>query len=126
LLQLATTRGKLLELMMEKCRPGQRKCAEIGFTVGIMSLMDALFSIQMSDVLGNVQVLDEVRDALLHRHGDYGNMLSLVEQVEKAESGPALLSALGQLNLSAAELHDIQLAAFDWVNDYVEGVSSPE
>ncbi|MES2740795.1 MAG: EAL domain-containing protein [Pseudomonadota bacterium] len=125
LLQLATTRGKLLELMMEKRRPGQRKCAEIAFTVGIMSLMDALFSIEMSDVLGNVQVLDEVRDALLHRQGDYGNMLSLVEQVEKAESGPALLLALEQLNLSAAELNDIQLAAFDWVNGYVQGVSGP-
>ncbi len=123
LLQLATTRGKLLELMMEKLRPGQRNCADVGFTVGIMSLMDALFSMQMSDVVSSVKVQSEVRDALLFRHGDYGSMLNLVERVENAECGPELVAILRGLRLSAADLNAIQIAAFEWVNDYVEGVS---
>jgi EAL and modified HD-GYP domain-containing signal transduction protein len=122
LLQLATTRGKLLELMTEKLRPGERKSADVGFTVGIMSLMDALFSIRMCDVLGNVNVLDEVRDALLFREGDYGSMLSLIEHVEQADCGPAMVGTLRRLHLSPGELHQIQLAAFDWVNEYVDGV----
>jgi EAL and modified HD-GYP domain-containing signal transduction protein len=123
LLQLATTRGKLLELMVEKLRPGQRNCADVGFTVGIMSLMDALFSMQMSDVVSSVKVQSEVRDALLFRHGDYGSMLNLVERVENAECGPELVAILRGLRLSAADLNAIQIAAFEWVNDYVEGVS---
>jgi EAL and modified HD-GYP domain-containing signal transduction protein len=40
LLQLATTRGKTMELMVEQRKPGQRVSADIGFTVGVMSLMD--------------------------------------------------------------------------------------
>ena len=122
LLQMATTRGKTIELMMEKLRPGQRISADIGFTVGIMSLMDTLFSIKMKDVLDSVNVLDEVRAALLHRAGDYGGMLSLIEHIELADEGPTLARMLHELQLSPAELYAIQLAAFEWVNDYAQGV----
>ena len=123
LLQLATTRGKLLELMIEKLCPGQRSLADIGFTVGVMSLMDALFSIPMADILSTVNVDDKVRDALLLRRGDYGRMLTLIEHLEQAQCGTALAQSLHELSLTAPELHAIQLAAFEWVNDYVQGVA---
>ena len=124
LLQLATTRGKLLELMTGKLRPGRRTCADVGFTVGIMSLMDALFSMRMSDVVGSVKVQSEVRDALLFRQGDYGSMLRLVERIENAACGPELVTMLADLHLSAADLNAIQITAFEWVNNYIEGVSA--
>jgi len=123
LLQLATTRGKLLELMTEKLRPGQHQYADIGFTVGIMSLMDTLFSMQMSEVVSSVRVNSKVSDALLFRHGELGNMLALVEQVELADGGPATAAMLEQLQLSENELTAIQVAAYAWVNDYVHGIS---
>ena len=124
LLQLATTRGKLIELMMEKLHPGQRSLADIGFTVGVMSLMDALFSIPMPDILATVKVDDKVRAALLFRAGDYGRMLTLIERLEQAECGAALSHALHELQLTAPELHAIQLAGFEWVNEYVQGVAA--
>lgn len=122
LLQLATTRGKTIELLMEKLRPGQRVCADIGFTVGIMSLMDTLFSIHMNDVLNSVNVLDDVRAALLHHSGEYGSMLSLIEHLEMDGDGHHLSRMLHELQLSPSELYAIQLAAFDWVNDYAHGM----
>ncbi|WP_332855865.1 EAL and HDOD domain-containing protein [Duganella sp. S19_KUP01_CR8] len=122
LLQLATTRGKTLELMVEHLRPGQRVSADIGFTVGVMSLMDTLFSIHMRDVLESVNVLDEVRAALLHRSGDYGSMLNLIEHIERNRDGKLLAQLLHQLELTPAELYAIQLAAIEWVTDYTRGV----
>ena len=122
LLQLATTRGKTLELMVEHLRPGQRVSADIGFTVGVMSLMDTLFSIHMRDVLESVNVLDEVRAALLHRSGDYGSMLSLIEHIERNRDGQLLAQMLHQLELTPAELYAIQLAAIEWVTDYTRSV----
>jgi EAL and modified HD-GYP domain-containing signal transduction protein len=122
LLQLATTRGKTMELMVEHLRPGQRVSADIGFTVGVMSLMDTLFSIHMRDVLDSVNVLDEVRAALLHRGGDYGSMLYLIEQIEKAGDGKTLAPLLHQLNLKPSELYAIQLAAIEWVTDYARHI----
>ncbi|MCU6497489.1 EAL domain-containing protein [Rugamonas sp. A1-17] len=122
LLQLATTRGKTMELMVEHLRPGQRVSADIGFTVGVMSLMDTLFSIHMRDVLESVNVLDEVRAALLHRSGDYGSMLSLIEHLERDRDGKQLAQLLHQLALTPAELYAIQLAAIEWVTDYTRGI----
>lgn len=122
LLQLATTRGKTMELMVEHLRPGQRVSADIGFTVGVMSLMDTLFSIHMRDVLESVNVLDEVRAALLHRSGDYGSMLSLIEHIERNRDGKLLAQMLHQLELTPAELYAIQLAAIEWVTDYTRSV----
>ncbi|MGK5034363.1 EAL and HDOD domain-containing protein [Janthinobacterium sp. LB3P118] len=123
LLQLATTRGKLLELMTEKLCPGQHQYADIGFTVGIMSLMDALFSIQMSEVVSSVRVNNKVSDALLFRHGELGNMLALVELMEQADGSPATLAMLEQLRLSESDLNTIQLAAYEWVNGYVQSIA---
>ncbi|MES2264212.1 MAG: EAL domain-containing protein [Pseudomonadota bacterium] len=122
LLQLAATRGKAIELMMEHLHPGYRIGADIGFTVGIMSLMDTLFSVRMEEVLDSVNVLDEVRGALLQREGDYGNMLSVVEHVERGSTGPALTWLLRDLSLAPAELYAIQLAAYEWVSEYAQGV----
>ncbi|MDB5959908.1 MAG: hypothetical protein JWP59_1202 [Massilia sp.] len=116
LLQMATTRGKLLELMSLKLHPGQREAADTGFTVGILSLTDALFSIPMQDILDTVDVTDEVRAALLEREGEYGDMLKVVELVEKARSGTALAAALRRINLSVKDLQEIEMAAFEWLN----------
>lgn len=122
LLQLATTRGKTIELMVEHRQPGQRVRADIGFTVGVMSLMDTLFSIQMRDVLESVNVLDDVRGALLHRAGDYGSMLSLIEHIERGRDGKVLAQMLHQLELRPADLYNIQLAAIEWVTDYTRNI----
>lgn len=67
LLLLATTRGRLLELLAQRLRPGQRNVAEIAFTVGIMSLMDALFGMPMTLIVEQIPVIDEVAHALLDR-----------------------------------------------------------
>lgn len=118
LLMLATTRGKLLELMAQRIHPADRGMADKAFTVGIMSLMDALFGLPMEDILGQIAVADAVRDALLHRHGIFGDMLKLAEFIERIEeAGPLLAPTLHKLNLSVEELALLQLNAFQWTND---------
>jgi EAL and modified HD-GYP domain-containing signal transduction protein len=119
LLQLATTRGKLLELMSLQVRPGDVVGAERAFTVGIMSLADALFSMPMADILDNVELADDVRAALLGRTGDLGTMLDLVERLEKADTDRQFTAALRKLKLTSKQVREIELAAFDWVRELV-------
>lgn len=115
LLILATTRGKLLELIAEKIHPGQRHVADIAFTVGIMSLMDALFGAPMEKILGQISVAEAVSDALLERKGLYGDMLTLAEYLEHVEeSGALLLPVVDKLQLSIDDLYSLELAAFEW------------
>lgn len=115
LLMLATTRGKLLELMAQKMMPRNQSAADIAFTVGIMSLMDTLFSSPMEQILQQISVVDEVKLALVGRDGIYGKMLSLVEHIEKLESDASTLaSQLDILGLSRDELYAIEVQAFEW------------
>jgi EAL and modified HD-GYP domain-containing signal transduction protein len=117
LLQLATTRGKLLELMTVQVHPGDTASADTAFTVGIMSLMDAMFALPMAEILERVDVGDNVRDALLHRKGDFGMMLHVVELLEGAQGGKLLSAALRKLRLSVKQIREIELAAFEWVRE---------
>ncbi|MYN03159.1 EAL domain-containing protein [Pseudoduganella sp. DS3] len=123
LLQMATTRGKTMELVMGHVRPAEKVAADIGFTVGIMSLMDALFSVRMGEILDSVNVLDEVRDALLHREGDYGDALHLIELIERAQEGQELTGILHKLELAPSALYALQREAFEWVNEYAHHVA---
>lgn len=117
LLQLATTRGKLLELMSLHVLGANAVCAERAFTVGIMSLADALFSMPIGEILENVELADDVRAALLQREGTFGAMLDVVERLEKADTGPVFSAALKRLGLTAKQVREIELEAFDWVRE---------
>ena len=122
LLQLATTRGKLLELMTLRARPGDTASADRAFTVGILSLAEALFSVPMADILDHVEIAHDVRVALLEREGDFGTMLSIAELLEAAEGGRKLGTALSRIGLTVAEVREIELAAFDWVRELTHDV----
>ncbi len=115
LLQLATTRGKLLELMSLQTHPGDVARSDRAFTVGIMSLADALFAMSMEQILDNIEAAEDVRAALLAREGVFGNMLVVVELLERAASGRALSAACRKLGLTVAQMRAIELEAFDWV-----------
>lgn len=115
LLMLATMRGKLLELMAQKMMPRNQSVADVAFTVGIMSLMDTLFSSPMEKILQQISVADDVKLALLGRSGIFGEMLLLVEHIERAESNTtSLASELEHLHLAKDELYSMQVQAFEW------------
>ncbi|RJF99884.1 EAL and HDOD domain-containing protein [Noviherbaspirillum saxi] len=115
LLTLAATRGKLLELIAHQIEPRNRNMADTAFTVGIMSLMDTLFSIPMTEILEQVAVVDEVSEALLHREGVYGAMLSLAEHMERIEeAGPMLDELVDRFQLTSDNLYSLQISAFEW------------
>jgi EAL and modified HD-GYP domain-containing signal transduction protein len=116
LLLMATTRGKLMELMIKRLRPSDQAAADTGFTVGILSLMDAMFSMSIADVLGTVALPDEVRQALLTRKGELGVMLRIVEGIESNHYRThELTSLLRKVNLTPGDLTEIEIEAFEWV-----------
>ncbi|MES2153318.1 MAG: EAL domain-containing protein [Pseudomonadota bacterium] len=120
LLMLATTRGRLLELLAQRLRPSQRNVADIAFTVGIMSLMDALFGMPMHDILEQIPVIDEVRAALLHRTGFFGELLRLAEGLERMdESEDEVMPTLRELAIATEELVELEMAAFEWSDTVV-------
>jgi c-di-GMP phosphodiesterase len=120
LLMLATTRGRLLELLATKLRPAHRHVADIAFTVGIMSLMDTLFGIPMKEILAQIPMGDEVGEALMFRGGFFGDLLKLAECIERLEDmDTRILPALADLAISTEELVELEMSAFEWSDNVV-------
>jgi c-di-GMP phosphodiesterase len=120
LLMLATTRGRMLELLAQRLRPSQRNIADVAFTVGIMSLMDVLFGMTMEEIVAQIPVIDEVAGALLERKGFFGQLLHLAECIERMEEMEEQVEpALRGLALSTDELVQLEMAAFEWSDTVV-------
>ena len=102
LLQLAATRGRVMELLAERVVPRNREFADHSFMVGIMSLMPTLLGIQMADILGQLPVALRVKQALMDYAGQHGLMLRLVEATEQPDSS-ALEEPLSHLSAINAD-----------------------
>lgn len=114
-LSLASTRGKLMELMAARMNSEDHTFAGTAYTVGVLSLMDALFAVPMEKLVEQVALSGVVRDALLTRSGRLGDMLRLTESLERVqETGPVPAKLLEDLRLSAEDLYQLQLQSFEW------------
>ncbi|WP_050476209.1 EAL and HDOD domain-containing protein [Herbaspirillum rhizosphaerae] len=126
LMILAATRGKMCELLSQKVQPRRPNKSDTAFMVGVLSLTDALFNLEIADVIGQIGVSIEIREALLSRAGFYGGLLQLVESAENPELlSPAQLSELlNNLQLSAEEFYSVQKEAFEWGDSISENMSA--
>lgn len=96
LLQLAATRGRLMELLAGKLHPGNRETEDRAFMAGIMSLMPALMGVPLEEILKGVNVGSDVRAALEHGEGELGTLLVLSEALENG-NGPLCHDLVEQL-----------------------------
>jgi EAL and modified HD-GYP domain-containing signal transduction protein len=117
LLQLAATRGRLMELLAEKLKGKAPELPEQAFMTGIMSLMPALLSQSMADILLQLPVAPAMAQALGEEHsGMLGSLLQLAEASETSDIGQieTLLPQLSGLNASV--LNNALSQALAWAN----------
>lgn len=91
LLQLAATRGHLMESLAQRLWGERRERTDQAFMAGIMSLMPALFSTPLKEILAQVPLPPLVCDALLERAGPLGDLLARVEALEEHPLDATLL-----------------------------------
>lgn len=75
-------RGRMCELLAELS--GYNSCMNY-FIVGLLSQLDALFDIEMDDLMIQVPLNMEVKNAILHYTGSMGDILRDVEHYERGE-----------------------------------------
>jgi len=115
LLNLATTRGKLMELLAQKIFPRNQLVADTAFTVGIMSLLNVLFDTPMIHLLAQISVSDEIKEALISRTGVYGDMLQLVVDLELMDGEKAIpTTSLHKFELNIDDVTTMQMQAFEF------------
>ena len=105
-LTLALQRAKVCELIAEQTGQGD---AEVCFTAGLYSMLDALMDAPLSDLLRNMNLTEDMRAALLSRSGEIGKILHCAEQLESGA-----VPAQVYLKLSMDELAALQTDALRW------------
>ena len=120
LLQLAATRGRLMELLIDKtpeAKQGGRDLIDQAYMVGILSLMPALIGNSISELLTQLPVVKQVSEALGDRNGILGDLLSLVEALEE-DSGRKAESILARLpGIDARHANSCLTRALTWANN---------
>jgi EAL and modified HD-GYP domain-containing signal transduction protein len=120
LLQMAAARGKLMELLAAETTTDTRWYDQ-AFMTGILSLLDTLLEMPMSEVLEHLLLQDEARQALIERGGRLGHLLRVVEALEQTNDREVTeLLAEGD-PCSTGELPQLQIAALSWSNALGQG-----
>ncbi len=119
LLRLATTRGKMLELLTQgdpTLAPDVAKeRAEQAFLVGMLSLVHAQLGMTRERAIATMNLVDEIREPLEHRRGRIGRMLELCERSEAGDAA-GVEEILADLDLSMDVANAARLAAYRWAD----------
>jgi len=121
LLEVAAMRGRLMELMVTKNAQlsVDREMAERAFMTGVLSLIDVLFETSMDDVVRQLNLADDIRQALQGRNGYLGLLLMLAERLEESDFA-GVLPLLEQLKVKEDVLMAAQREAIQWTNNLAE------
>lgn len=113
LMQLAATRGKMMEILSHIDK--ERGYQEQAFMTGIFSLLEILVGLPIEDIIEQLRLPDSIRGALLERSGTLGKLLMLCEALETGDFAAVetILAALP--GLTAKDVTEAQLEAARWV-----------
>lgn len=123
LMQTATVRGRLLESIAIADRPHDKNHQDRAFMVGVLSLLDTLLGMEMSELVSTLSIQKDMGEALLTRRGYLGHQLELIEAHEKGEyeTVSCMLSDMGFINMD--EFIRMELEATVWANRIKDAVN---
>lgn len=83
LMLMVKNRTELMQNILRVVQPGV-KSNMLGeaYFVGVLSLMDTIFSVRLEDILVHVNISEEVEAALLRDQGLFGEIFALVRDIE--------------------------------------------
>lgn len=82
LLNLGLLRANLCERLARQC---DRGAADTAYTVGLLSILGAMMGCSDADLMHDLPLPDEIRDAIVRRDGPYGGLLAAAMQIERGE-----------------------------------------
>jgi len=115
LLDMVAVRAAFLE-ELAKLHPRTRSLphlSEEAFMVGTLSLLGDSFGFSMDEIITGLNLSDEIQNALISRRGALGELLSLVEMIERLELDDAA-DRLEQAGIALSDVLECQKKAFNW------------
>ena len=115
LVDMAAVRGGFMEQLALICPAlrGNKEAPDQAFMTGILSLLESIYDIPMDQIAAELNLSDEVQQALLSRDGTLGRFLALAEALEQADFVSAA-TVLGELSIPYSAVMNAQVKAYGW------------
>ncbi len=115
LMEMAAIRGSLMEQMATACPQlrGIKEAPDQAFMTGILSLLEAIYDIPIQKISEELNLSDDVQQALTSRTGIYGTLLDMAEALEQADF-IKVSELIGPLAIPYDTIIEAQLKAFNW------------
>ena len=85
------------------------------FMVGTLSMLKDVYEISLSDIVSNLNLTDDIQEALVHHGGDLGTLLCISEMMERLELDEAA-DCLNRLGVPLDAVLACQKKAYAWRN----------
>ena len=116
LITLGATRARMISSLVSS-----GAASSIGFTVGLLSVTDAIYNTPMPELVGELPVSAEIASALVDGHGELGRALDIVRACEVGDV--ARLTALDAGSLE--HLRHMYAEAVEWADDLRAQIIGP-
>ena len=103
-------------VLAKKIDAYQANFSDQAFMVGMLSLADAVMQTSLEDVLNEIGLSDELRNAILNQEGTLGQLLKLANLIEHGDFDSAE-QEIAKLGISSDDLLQIQLETMQWANE---------
>ncbi len=115
LVDMAAVRGGFMEQLAQiyPLLRGNKDAPDQAFMTGILSLLESLYNIPMDQIAEELNLSDEVQQALLRREGAFGRCLALTEALEQADFMTAA-ALLGEMSIPYQAVLEAQVKAYGW------------
>lgn len=118
LLARVAVRARAMELTA-KAAGMDKSAQELAFMAGMFSLLGILFGMPLAEVLKPLKVSATLLSAVLEYEGDLGQLLRLVESIERKETSAAAV-LLAQWHVPADEFNRLLVEAHVWMLDVIQ------
>lgn len=112
MIRMALVRAKMCELM---AKVKGRKSLDGYFTVGLFSALDVLMERELSELIQPLPLSDDVVEALLHKKGEKGEILSCALACETAD-----FDYINNVGFHPRDLFSVNVESIEWANNVVE------
>ena len=118
LMMMVINRTFLMEEILKEIEPGvSRNMLGEAYMVGVLSLVDTLFSMQMSDILDGINISTSVKNAILNDEGILGEIYLVVRATESFDIDE-LMSFERKYKLEKGTIKNIVLKSIEYVNEF--------
>jgi len=116
LITLGATRARMISSLVSG-----GASSSIGFTVGLLSVTDAIYNTPMSELVGELPVSAEIASALVDSEGELGRALDIVRACEAGD-----VARLVELDAGSFEhLRHMYAEAVEWSDDRLDQPCGP-